>query len=56
MPPKGFLIQSEGPGGGDDKFGMLLTANFLCLLGESKEKPVTLAFHVALSRRSKWKR
>jgi len=41
---KVFLIQSEGLGGGEDQLGGLLMANFLRLLGESKEKPGTLIF------------
>lgn len=44
MPPKVFLIQSEGLGRGDDKLGGLLLANFLRLLGESKDKPGTIIF------------
>lgn len=44
MPSKVFLIQSEGLGRGDDKLGTLLMANFLRLLGESKDKPTTLVF------------
>ena len=39
MKSKVLLIQSEGLGKGDDKLGGLLMANFLRLLGESKEKP-----------------
>ena len=44
MAKKVFLIQSEGLGGGEDQLGGLLMANFLRLLGESKEKPGTLIF------------
>ena len=42
MRPKVFLIQSEGLGRGDDKLGAMLMANFLRLLGESKEKPASI--------------
>lgn len=44
MPSKVILIQSEVLGRGDDQLGTLLMANFLRLLGESQEKPATLAF------------
>ncbi len=44
MTSKVFLIQSEGLGRGDDKLGLMLMANFLRLLGESKDKPGTLVF------------
>ena len=44
MQSKVFLIQSEGLGKGDDPLGTMLMANFLRLLGESKEKPETLIF------------
>jgi len=44
MQSKVFLIQSEGLGKGDDPLGTMLMANFLRLLGESKEKPETLVF------------
>jgi selenium metabolism protein YedF len=44
MGKKIFLIQSEGLGRGEDKLGGLLMANFLRLLGESKEKPESLIF------------
>jgi selenium metabolism protein YedF len=44
MPAKVILIQSEGLGKGDEKLGVLLMANFLRLLGESKDKPVSLVF------------
>lgn len=42
MRPKVFLIQSEGLGRGDDRLGAMLMANFLRLLGESKEKPASI--------------
>ncbi|MBM3167555.1 MAG: sulfurtransferase-like selenium metabolism protein YedF [Chloroflexi bacterium] len=42
MGPKVFLIQSEGLGRGDDTLGAMLMANFLRLLGESKEKPTCI--------------
>jgi selenium metabolism protein YedF len=44
MPPKTFLIQSEGLGRGDDQLGLMLVANFLRLLGESQDKPASLLF------------
>ena len=44
MAKKNFLIQSEGLGRGEDKLGGLLMANFLRLLGESKEKPESIIF------------
>jgi selenium metabolism protein YedF len=44
MPSKTILIQSEVLGRGNDELGQLLMANFLRLLGESKEKPATLVF------------
>jgi len=44
MPSKTILIQSGVLGTGNDELGMLLMANFLRLLGESKEKPAALAF------------
>ena len=44
MAKKVFLIQSEGLGRGEDQLGSLLMANFLRLLGESKEKPETIIF------------
>ena len=44
MSNKTFIIGSEGLGKGDDKLGALLMANFLRLLGESKDKPKTVAF------------
>ncbi len=44
MSSKVFLIQSEGLGRGEDRLGGLLMANFLRLLGESKDKPSTVVF------------
>jgi len=44
MPSKTILIQSEVLGRGNDELGMLLMANFLRLLGESRDKPAALAF------------
>jgi selenium metabolism protein YedF len=44
MPPKVFLIQSEGLGRGDDRLGLMLMANFLRLMGDSRDKPSTLVF------------
>ena len=44
MPSKTMLIQSGVLGRGDDELGTLLMANFLRLLGESKEKPAALVF------------
>jgi selenium metabolism protein YedF len=44
MAKKTFLIQSEGLGRGEEQLGSLLMANFLRLLGESKEKPDTIIF------------
>jgi len=44
MQSKVILIQSERLGKGDDQLGTMLMANFLRLLGESKEKPETLVF------------
>jgi selenium metabolism protein YedF len=44
MTKKVFLIQSEGLGRGEEQLGLLLMANFLRLLGESKEKPETIIF------------
>jgi len=44
MSSKVFLIQSEGLGSGEDQLGGLLMANFLRLLGESKDKPSTMVF------------
>ena len=44
MTKKIFLIQSEGLGRGEEQLGSLLMANFLRLLGESKEKPENIVF------------
>jgi selenium metabolism protein YedF len=44
MKSKVILVQSEGLGRGDDNLGSMLMANFLRLLGESKEKPKSLVF------------
>ncbi len=44
MTKKVFLIQSEGLGRGEERLGSLLMANFLRLLGESKEKPESIVF------------
>ena len=44
MTKKVFLIQAEGLGRGEEQLGSLLMANFLRLLGESKEKPESLVF------------
>ena len=44
MISKTILIQSEWLGRGDDNLGSLLMANFLRLLGESKDKPKTVVF------------
>jgi selenium metabolism protein YedF len=44
MSVKTFLIQSEVIGRGDDQLGLMLMANFLRLLGESKDKPSSLIF------------
>ena len=44
MTKKVFLIQSEGLGRGEERLGLLLMANFLRLLGESKDKPETIVF------------
>jgi selenium metabolism protein YedF len=44
MPSKTILVQSETLGRGNDELGQLLMANFLRLLGESKEKPAALIF------------
>jgi selenium metabolism protein YedF len=41
---KTFLIQSEGLGRGDEQLGIMLMANFLRLLGESQDKPLSLVF------------
>lgn len=44
MTKKVFFIQAEGLGRGEEQLGSLLMANFLRLLGESKEKPESLVF------------
>lgn len=44
MNNKVILIQSEGLGRDDKPLGSLLMANFLRLLGESKDKPASLVF------------
>ena len=44
MKSKTILIQSDVLGRGNDELGQLLMANFLRLLGESKEKPAALVF------------
>jgi selenium metabolism protein YedF len=44
MPSKTILIQSEVLGRGNDELGELIMANFLRLLGESKDKPAALLF------------
>ena len=44
MGSKVILVQSETLGSGDEILGSLLMANFLRLLGESREKPKTLVF------------
>jgi selenium metabolism protein YedF len=44
MTSKTILIQSDVLGRGNDDLGKLLMANFLRLLGESKEKPAALIF------------
>ena len=44
MPSETILIQSEGLGEGNDQLGAMLMANFLRLLGESRDKPTTLIF------------
>jgi selenium metabolism protein YedF len=44
MLSKTILIQSETLGRGNEELGQLLMANFLRLLGESKEKPAALIF------------
>jgi len=41
---KVLLVQGEGLGRGDDSLGLILMANLLRLLGESKEKPGQLVF------------
>jgi selenium metabolism protein YedF len=42
MANKVFVLQSEGLGSGDEALGGMLMANFLRLLGESKDKPQTV--------------
>ena len=44
MPGKVILITSEFLGRGDDKLGLMLSANFLRLLGESEDKPAAIVF------------
>jgi len=44
MLSKTILVQSETLGRGNEEIGELLMANFLRLLGESKEKPAALMF------------
>jgi selenium metabolism protein YedF len=44
MGTKLFLIQSESLGRGDERLGSMLMANFLRLLGESRDKPSALIF------------
>jgi len=44
MASKMLFITSSVMGRGDDQLGELLMANFLRLLGESQEKPVTMVF------------
>jgi selenium metabolism protein YedF len=44
MSAKVILIQAEGLGRGEDSLGKMLMANFLRLLGESKDKPASLVF------------
>jgi selenium metabolism protein YedF len=44
MASKVILIQSEVLGRGNDELGTVLMSNFLRLLGESRDKPATLAF------------
>ncbi len=44
MKSKVILVQSEGLGRGDERLGSMLMANFLRLLGESKDKPKSLVF------------
>ncbi len=44
MSGKVILITSESMGRGDDRLGLMLSANFLRLLGESKDKPATIVF------------
>ena len=44
MSSKTILVQSDVLGRGKDELGQLLMANFLRLLGESREKPASLIF------------
>ncbi len=44
MSPRVFLIQGEGLGRGDEQLATLLMANFLRLLGESADKPISMIF------------
>jgi selenium metabolism protein YedF len=44
MSSKTIIITSEGLGRGDDRLGKILMANFLRLLGDSKDKPGALVF------------
>ena len=44
MSAKVILIQAEGLGRGEDRLGKMLMANFLRLLGESKDQPASLVF------------
>jgi len=44
MSSKTILVQSDVLGRGNDELGQLLMANFLRLLGESREKPASLIF------------
>jgi selenium metabolism protein YedF len=44
MPSKTILVQSDVLGRGNDELGQMLMANFLRLLGESREKPATMIF------------
>ena len=45
MDSRVMLIQSEGLGRGDDSLGLMLMANFLRLLGDSKDKPLSIVFY-----------
>ncbi|MFC1987267.1 sulfurtransferase-like selenium metabolism protein YedF [Chloroflexota bacterium] len=44
MVSKVFLVTSDVMGRGEDELGKLLMANFLRLLGEGTDKPVTMIF------------
>ena len=44
MACKVLFITSDVMGRGEDKLGELLMANFLRLLGDSREKPTTMVF------------